>query len=570
MKQSLFLLAVMSACLFNVPKVQARENVTDWYIQDFRAEFEVQADSTMTVTEWITADCGQCVGKHGIFRVVPTVAKMPEGDIETPVTLLSITDFAGQPHKFEETRNTSDDTITWKIGDPSKTVTGINEYQIVYVVRNVIRDQGEFHEWYWNIVGNFWDLPIDNFIGTVHFPDGVTQTTTELNLYSGALGTTSNQIATANWVDDHTLVVKSTRGLALREGITVSASFPTTIFTPYQFSWWELYGPYLWFLIPVVMGIYLYRMWRQYGDDPAWDKPVIAEYEIPAGLNALTAGVLLSNGRLKSGYITAALIELAVKGAITIRQTTEKILFFESQDFVLERHVPAGFIATPEQQLLLDTVFATGNSVKLKDLKHKFHPVLGPLTKRIKDSLIQAGLVERLGFTYQNIFVGIGIVGFFLFGFFGGLGWEAVVALGLTALLFLGFSIIMPKRTQAGVETHSKLKGLKLYMETAEKYRQQFHEKEGVFETLLPIAILFGMTKEWIKKMEEIYGALYFKNYHPAWFIGTDLGSFDTESFVEHMESISSAINATTGTKSGSGGGGSSGGGSGGGGGGGW
>ncbi len=571
MKQSLFLLVVMSACLFNVPKVQARENVTDWYIQDFRAEFEIREDSIMTVTERITADCGECVGKHGIFRVVPTAVQTPGGDIETPVTLLSITDFAGRPHKFEETRNTSDDTITWKIGDPDKTVTGINEYQIVYVVRNVIRDQGEFHEWYWNVVGNFWDLPIDTFVGTVHFPDGVTQTTTELNLYSGALGTTSNEIAAARWDNDHTLVVKSTRGLALREGITVSASFPTTIFTPYQFSWWELYGPYLWFLIPVVMGIYLYRMWRRYGDDPAWDKPVIAEYEIPAGLNALTAGVLLSNGGLKSEYITAALIELAVKGVVTIHQTTEKILFFESKDFVLERHIPTDFIATPEQQLLLDTVFATGNSVKLKDLKHKFHPVLGPLTKRIKDSLIQAKLIERSGFTYQNIFVGIGIVGLLVsFTFLAGLHWVAIVAIILTWLLFVGFGIVMPKRTNLGVETYAKLKGLKLYMETAEKYRQQFHEKEGVFETLLPIAILFGMTKEWIKKMEEMYGALYFKNYHPAWFVGSFDTGFDASSFASQMESVSSSIASNMGTSSGSSGGGSSGGGGGGGGGGGW
>lgn len=560
---------LLSVLLFSFP-VQAREDVTDWYIQDFRAEFVVAADSTMTVTEWITADCGTLPDKHGIFRVLPTVAKTPEGEISTPVELVSITDFSGKAYPFTTTENKSDDTITWKIGDPDKTVTGVNEYKIVYQVRNVIRDQGGFHEWYWNVVGNFWELPIDSFQATVKFPEGVSQKNSELNLYSGGLGNKENTVAKVRWDDERSLAVTANRGLFPKEGVTLSVTFPTNIFTPYQFSWWELYGDYLWFLIPVIMFVYLYRMWRSYGDDPAWDKPTIPEYELPTGLNALTAGSLLQNGRISSEHITAALIELAVKGVLTIREQTEKVLMFNKQEFFLEKHVPATFLSTPEQQLLLDTVFATGDTVKLSDLKHKFHPILGEITKKSLEALIEKKLVERSGFTYRNIFVGIGIVGVFLIGFLGGFGWQAIAALALTLVLFIGFGLLMPKRTALGVETVAKLKGLKLYMETAEKYRQQFHEKEGIFETLLPVAILFGITKEWIKKMEAIYGPEYFSNYHPAWFVGSLDTNFNVESFTSIMEHVSSSIAANMGTSSGASGSGSSGGGGGGGGGGGW
>jgi uncharacterized membrane protein len=128
----------------------------------------------------------------------------------------------------------------------------------------------------------------------------------------------------------------------------------------------------------------------------------------------------------------------------------------------------------------------------------------------------------------------------------------------------------MPKRTLLGTETNWKIKGLRLYMETAEKARQQFYEKEHIFETLLPAAIVFGMTKEWVAKMKEIYGEEYFANYHPAWFVASDMGGFDTESFSAHLTSLSTSIASNTGTASGSGGSGSSGGGGGGGGGGGW
>lgn len=570
MKQLLFLCLLLGITFPGLSKAQARENVTDWYIQDFRAEFVVHADSTMTVTEWITADCGDLPDKHGIFRVLSTVAKTPDGTIQTPVELVSITDFTGKPYQFETTQNTSDDTVTWKIGDPDKTVTGVNEYKIVYSVKNVIRDQGDFHEWYWNVVGNFWTIPIDSFSATVKLPDEVAESNTKVQLYSGSLGNKGNGVAEADWVGSGSLGIKANRGLMLGEGITVSLSFPTTIFTPYRFSWWELYGKYFWFLIPAVVFVLLYRFWKKYGDDPEWDKPTIPEYEVPAGLNALTMGSLLKNGRIVSEHVTAALIELAVKGVITIRQETEKVLFFNHDEYVLEKHMPAGFVATTEQKKLLDKVFEMGESVKLSDLKRKFHPVLGELTKLSLDSLAHAGLVERKSFTYRAILSGIGLGGIFLFGFFGGFGWQAVAALGLTVALFILFGSLIPKRTELGVETYAKLKGLKLYMETAEKYRQRFHEKEGIFETLLPVAILFGITKEWIKKMEEIYGPEYFARYHPAWFAGSFDGGFNTESFTSAMEGVSSSIASNMGTSSGASGGGSSGGGGGGGGGGGW
>lgn len=127
----------------------------------------------------------------------------------------------------------------------------------------------------------------------------------------------------------------------------------------------------------------------------------------------------------------------------------------------------------------------------------------------------------------------------------------------------------MAQRTQKGAELNWRIKGFRLYMKTAEKYRQQFNEKENIFEKFLPYAMIFGLTKLWIKKMEIIYGKDYFTNYHPIWFAGS-LGSFDIDSFTSELSNISSSISSNTGGSSGSGGSGGTGGGGGGGGGGGW
>jgi len=140
----------------------------------------------------------------------------------------------------------------------------------------------------------------------------------------------------------------------------------------------------------------------------------------------------------------------------------------------------------------------------------------------------------------------------------------------ISAIILFIFGILMPSRTQKGAELLLKIEGFKLYMETAERYRQKFNEKENIFEKFLPYAIVFGIVELWIKAMEKIYGQDFYNNYHPVWFYGTSISSFSTSDFNSAMNSLSSSISSSTGTSSGAGGGGFAGGGGGGGGGGGW
>jgi uncharacterized membrane protein YgcG len=561
---------VLMLFMMGISGAEARENVSNWYVKDLRAEFALAPDSTMTVTEWITADCGECVGKHGIFRIVPTEARTERETIKTPTELISITDFAGQSYPYTETVNRGDATITWKIGDPDVTVTGVHQYKIVYQVRNVIRSNPASDEFYWNVNGHFWDMDINAYEASIVFPAGVTREEADLSLYSGVLGAKDNTLAEASWQGER-LVIVGKRMLAPGEGITLSVSVPKGIFTPYQFGWWETYGAYLVWLLPFLVWRSAYRTWRKYGDDPSWDKVVIPEYEIPAHLNGLELGMLSTNGDWKNEFVTAGIIELAVKGALSIREEETKILFFSTKEFILEKHERPGLTLTKAEQLLLDAIFATGDSVKLSALKNKFYRVVPEIKKSVTESLATKGLLVKEGLKYRVLFLILGVLLIMASVFL--LAHSYLVAAGavcFSGLILIGFGLVMPKRTLLGTETNWKIGGLKLYMETAEKARQQFYEKERIFEVLLPAAIVFGMTKEWVAKMRELYGEAYFTGYHPTWFVASDMGGFDTESFSSHIESLSSSIASNTGTPSGSGGSGSSGGGGGGGGGGGW
>jgi len=128
----------------------------------------------------------------------------------------------------------------------------------------------------------------------------------------------------------------------------------------------------------------------------------------------------------------------------------------------------------------------------------------------------------------------------------------------------------MASRTAAGREVMQKALGFRLYMTTAEKYRQQFAEKAEIFTQLLPYAIVFGCVDRWSKAFEGIDTSA-----GNSWYVGNApfQAAFLSSSLESMNSSLSNAIASTppsSGSSSGFGGGGFSGGGGGGGGGGSW
>lgn len=558
--------------IFTPRASDAREYVTDWYIKDFNSKITVNKDSTLDITEDITADCGNAPGKHGIFRILPERLNLDNGKtINTPVELLSISDFNGRELKFSENKDFFNHTVIWKIGDPDKEVRGVNHYRIHYRVKNVIRfDNGNFDELYWNLNGNFWELETDSFQASIIFPFEVTKDNSQVEYYSGQLGSKNKDLAAFSWAAPNVLEFFSTRTLEAKEGITASITFPKGIFTPYRLNFYEYFGERLWLSLPFFVFLICFQIWRKYGKDPKMDKTVIPEYEVPGKMTPLEVGALISNGWRKSD-ITAEIIFLATKGIISIKETKSKVLVFSSKDYELVKNPDAGTQnLTEAEKEILDNIFSNGDTVKLSALKNNFYQCLGAVGKKNEKLLKDKGLIVTAGLRLKTIFISLGAV--FIAA---SIVWSFSVSIFLGAGVFISgaiifiFAFLMPKRTPAGAELNWQIKGFKLFMETVDKYRAEFYEKENIFEKFLPYAIVFGITGLWIKKMKEIYGEDFYRNYAIGWYVGS-LGSFDADSFTKSIDSLSSAIASSTSSPSGSGGAGGAGGGGGGGGGGGW
>ncbi|MBU0647734.1 DUF2207 domain-containing protein [Patescibacteria group bacterium] len=570
----------------------ARSYVTEWYVKDFNTDITVNTDASLDITEYIIADCGNLPDRHGIFRTLSTARYLEDNKITNPITLYSITDFDGNPYNYSTTTDSYYDTITWKIGDPDIVVTGENGYIIKYHVDNaLINISPDFDELYWNIHGAFWDMEFDKFSAVVHFPEEITKSNTEIYNYSGEFGSKETNLVQYKWLDQNSLQYDSTSTLYKKTGITTSVTFPKGIvdsYTPPPPTWWEQNGAMilaiiflalniLSFMIPLIALIICYVIWSRHGKDPNLGKTIIAEYEPPDRLNPMQINMLMSFGNLSTHSITASIINLAVKKYITINELEEKGLIFKSKDYKLIKNEDmTGQLneLDASEKLLYQSLFDSSKSVKISSLKNKFYKKITPIKDRVKAELMQKKIFVQKGFDWQSIMLVIGILMAFSSFFFGFIIPFLGINLLASGIIVLVFSYFMSKMTTHGAELLWQTKGFRLFMETAEKYRQMFNEEEHLFEKLLPYAIAFKMVKQWIAKMKEIYGEEYMNNYHPYWYTGTAFAtSFDIDSFSSNLTAMSSNMSSTMSSSpssSGSGGGGSSGGGGGGGGGGGW
>lgn len=580
--KKILLIILLSVFYVILPlKASARDTstITDWYIKDFNSQIIINKDSSLSITETIQADCGNLPDKHGIFRTLPTFyQKTASEKVSTPITLQSITNTAGTPIKYSTTNDQINKTVTWKIGDPNITVHGINTYVIKYLVKNTIRfDNPNFDEFYWNLNGNYWQIDTDHYSTNIIFPSEINQDSVkEINLYSGNVKDSNNKYAQYSWSSQNTLHIESTAPLDAGVGITASVTFPKNIITPYKPTFWEKYGQILWLLIPLMVFLICFNIWRKFGRDFKLNRPIIAEYDIPDNLSPLEFGTLWKNGVLNSKFISASIINLAVKGHIKIEQLPKTGLFGKD-DFLLTKLKTDTTDLTDSEKDLLDDLFLSLETIRLSELKNSFYKNVSTLQKTSLSFLEERDYFDKNAFKYRGIMLGIGgtvfVISYIISKSFSDVDFAFWLSVFASAVIIIVFAFLMPRRTQKGAETLWKIEGFKLFISVTEKYRQQFNEKENIFEKFLPYAMIFGLTSVWINNMKKIYGEDYFNTYHPYWFYGPSFTNFDAESFNSMISNLSDNMASTIASNpsgSGSGGGGFSGGGGGGGGGGGW
>ncbi len=550
-------------------------------INSMNIEARINSDGQVDVMETINYDFGNEY-KHGIYRTIPLGFKAQGQPGHTEIKVISVTDELGRPYNYDIT---SQDPINVKIGDADEAITGEHIYKISYTLDKSIGYYDNFDEWYWNLTGNAWEIPIKNVTATIILPATINQADFKLKDYCGsknnikscgAFSLKDNQ--TVSYTLNQDKVLNST------EGVTIAVGFPKGLIpapTKLDLFWANFMR--FWFIpLPFLLALWWFRkrfsyMWEHYKYFKR--NTIIAEYDA-SDFNPLEVALLV-NKYVEEKDLSAIIVHLAILGYIKIEEKDGEFCFKKIKEPPTD--------LTQSEKLIFEAVEDICESnFGLKESK-KFLKSLDQAGSRlIARDYILAGKLKFKNTIRDTSGIGIFLPLFFAINpgafiwFFGGI-WAGFAFSGACILIAIGniFTKNISKYpTLKGIEAERKLLGLKLYLKVAEKNRINFANAPAktpeLFEKLLPYAMVFGLEKKWAKEFENIY------TINPAWYAGGAMTAFSTMAFVSSLNSIQSSTTSAiassvpssssswSSSSGGSSGGGSSGGGGGGGGGGSW
>lgn len=564
----------------------ASADVNDFTITSFKSDQQLTRNDPQGELNIIeTINVRYTDYNHGILRAIPKEYKRHALQLKVN----SIKSSTGAPTQY--TTYTSNGNTVLKIGSPSRTITGDQQYTINYTVRNVISFYPDHDELYWDVNGDQWAQPFDSVSVKLGLPEGLEQAEKPA-CYTGSYGSNARNCTISTI--GQSITASTTKPLIAGEGMTYVAVFEKGYFQPSH--WYETVGEHSQVLggifIPVmILGMMAWTRWYRYGRDPKGSGVIVPQYDAPDNLSPLSVGSLMDFAIHKRD-ITATIIDLAVRGYIKINETkkVKKLAKDKLEYSLILQNTDLTGLDEYEKDLMnkLFTTLTLGEELELSKSANKLYSLVSSLNGKVKKRLIEdgyfsAGKTRRNGFKHILVNLAVAIVltiiGLSLFGAWIFLG----IGIGLAISgIFLAFS---DARTARGVAAKEHIEGLKLYLNVAEKDRLDKLQGPNakyidpgpepkrtvkLFEKLLPYAIVLGVEAGWAKQFESLYTS------PPDWYSG---GHWTTFNSVYLVNSLNSGVNSAVSTafsapsssgSSGSGGGGFSGGGGGGGGGGGW
>jgi hypothetical protein len=485
-----------------------------------------------------------------------------------------------------------------------------------------------FDELYWNVTGNDWTMPIRRASARIVLPPNAVPTRTAVYTgYAGSTErdaeiavdsvrkvitfTTTREMAegegltvAAGWPPG---TISSRPSDSEHQRLLAAQKRAETL------RLWPLGLPLLAFWLGL-------SAWMRRGRDPR-EQSITVQYEPPDGMTPAEMGTLVDH-EAEMRDVISTLVDLAVRGYVGIEERLEKHLFglIKNTEYVYHLRKPReewSGLATHEERFLTalfsiasseaawddiratfaeaQRVHAAGGeldreafsarlatagsrptqSVKQSDLTNRFYKSLPGIKDGIYDKLVERGYYLRRPDKVKGNWLGLGIaalvLGLFGAGFLAGMApaWVSPFALGVgagvSAVVLIGFGLLMPARTHAGARAREASLGFREFLERveSERYRMMITSPE-MFERYLPYAMAFGVEKRWARAFDDLY------REPPDWYSGYGYGHFRASEFTSRMSTMTTTTGSSMSSSpssSGSGGGGSSGGWSGGGGG---
>jgi uncharacterized membrane protein len=510
-----------------------------WRITRFDAAISIDKDGHALVTEKLGL---RFEGEyHGIYRTIPIHYPGPSG---TSFTLflddVKVTDGeTHQPLKVESSRD--GDYRKLKIYVPDA-VDASRNIEIAYRVLNPIRHFPDYDEFYWNVTGLDWPVPIDAASASIYFPDNASGLRAQA--FTGVYGSHDTDAATT--INGTRVDVESSNPLPMRGGLTVDVYIPKGILKePSSFTLAMAFirsNPIT--LMPLLALAIMGLLWWSVGRDPDPGLSVAPQYGPPEKMTPAEAGLLIDNS-IDPRDITCTIVDLAVRGYLHIQEIDTKVLMFTSKDYELQLLKPRSEWKdlTDFEQVMLSTIFpGESKARRISDLKYSFYTAVPSIKEGVLDALKEKGMYRvdpNSANAYWLLGAGATVFAAWLLCRAVGVG---IFDSGALSFLCIGISVViifiigrqMTAKSLLGARTWVHVKGFQEFMNRVEADKLRTLPPD-TFEKFLPYAMALGVEAHWAKAFSGII------RNPPTWYTGPNYSSFNTMMFAHDIGSMSRA-----------------------------
>jgi len=577
-------------------------------IDSYTIDYDVQTSGLVKVKETIVYRFGPNAGRHGIERTF--VTREPYGstdqDAVYKVEHITVDSPDGAPTQFSSRTDSAkggrEEQLRLRIGDPDRTISSPTAtYVISYDLTGAMRTFSGYDEFFWDATGLDWTAAIKSAKITASVPEGaqavscfygVAQSTTpckaeivggkgvfsQTDLAEGEGVSIGVKIKPGVIADNKPHLEPDGSKLSTSEkiiaGVVGAVSLALLIGSPIVgVLWWRKNGRDKRYagLAPGTVPL-AGQQAAVVPNDP--DIPIPVAFS-PPRIPVAEAGLLI-DGQVDPRETAGTIIDLAVRGALTVQSTGK-------DDFRVTL-VDPNVAAAPHEMVLLTSLFHGEPPGTVADLSApgSMANAHREVQTSVRNQVASRGWFRKVPSARAAHSFGIGLIALVVFGAFGLSAWLLLLLVPLLPVI-ITVAVIRAKlkrgqRTADGRAVCDQVEGFKTYLATAEADQLKFEEGEDIFSKYLPWAIIFELAERWAKICADLVAMGRIPDVVPYWYAGNiyNLSAFNTGFLTSSLTSAASPAPSAGSSGSGFGGGSSfggggfSGGGGGGGGGGSW
>ncbi|HSM86914.1 MAG TPA: DUF2207 domain-containing protein, partial [Candidatus Limnocylindrales bacterium] len=503
-------------------------------VASFDSTIHVHADGSADVAEKITFDfMGQF---QGVYRDIPVNYPGPKGsNYSLFVSVHGVTDESGSNLRFEQRK--SGDYLKLKIFVPGAS-DSTRTVNIEYTASDATKFFEDHDEFYWNVTGNDWLVPIQSASATIYFPEN-TSGSLKVQAYQGVYG--SQDPARAS-VQDAVATCETTGPLPMRGGLTIDVYVPQGLLRrPGALTrTWRFIRSNPILTLPLWAFAVMFTLWWYKGRDPNAGLSVAPMYEPPPQMGPAEVGALVDDS-VDPRDITAILVDIAVRGYIKIVESAQKGLIFTSRDYELHLLKDRGQWndLTAYERAMLERIFSGGQMTRISELRNHFYTVL---------PMIKSGILANLKAKGMYTVDPDSATGYWALGamavalpyvaaqvlhwadFLNSMGPTIVCGI-LAGVIILVIGKQLTATSLKGARTRVHILGFQEFMDRVDSDRLK-RMPPDTFEKYLPYAMALGVEHRWAKAFEGII------QNPPTWYQG-DWTTFNTFYFVNSLGAMS-------------------------------